>query len=287
MDRYSALIVIPCFNEANRLCRESFVDYLKSSRLVRFLFVDDGSNDQTVERLHQIQRFFPQRIEVHQLRQNGGKGEAVRQGMLIGTQTDADWIGFWDADLATPLSAIDCFIQRTTRSQRLDVVMGCRLPLMGHQVVRPWHRMVVSRVFAGFASRVLGTRIRDTQCGAKLFRNTGLLESCLQTPFTSPWIFDVELLARLAAVHAQLGQADWISQSVYELPLDEWHEREGSKLKLKDFLAAPFALAKLKWLYSGRRRFQFAKEALSCHDNLPLPTLVPFTSTVEHERRAA
>ncbi len=305
MDRFSALIVIPCFNEANRLCRESFVDFLKSSQFVRFLFVDDGSNDATVDRLFQIQRTFPQRIDVHRLQQNQGKGEAVRQGMLIATQSNADWVGFWDADLATPLAAIDCFIQRIKRSQDLDVIIGCRLPLVGHQVVRPWHRMTVSRIFAGLASRVLGTRFRDTQCGAKLFRNTSLLESCLQNRFSSPWIFDVELLARLTTLHTALGQRQWISKAVYELPLDEWRERDGTKLKLKDFLAAPLALAKLKWLYSGRRQIRFINEVFAQidvveHRNIvSLPNVIPFpdsgstdnaddaNNTADHERRAA
>jgi hypothetical protein len=56
--------------------------------------------------------------------------------------------------------------------------------------------------------------------------------------FVSPWLFDVELFARLLNVY---GMEKTIHMSC-EHPVSKWRDIDGSKVKLIFFLKAPFEL---------------------------------------------
>ncbi len=101
------------------------------------------------------------------------------------------------------------------------------------RIVRRASRHYFGRVFATAASTVLALPVYDTQCGAKLLRNTPLCRSLFAQPFGSRWIFDVELLARYLKAKEKAGPL-----GVYELPLDEWTDVDGSKVRAKDFARA-------------------------------------------------
>ena len=75
-----AIIIIPCFNEASRLNFNFFEAFLERPDL-ELLFVDDGSSDDTAARLKEWGSPHPARTTLLELSRNGGKGEAVRQGM--------------------------------------------------------------------------------------------------------------------------------------------------------------------------------------------------------------
>ena len=99
----STTIVVPCFNEASRLPTETYLEFLDTQTDVRFLFVDDGSEDGTHDVLQELCESSSGRCEFLRLPENKGKAEAVRQGILQALDTDAALVGFWDADLAIPL----------------------------------------------------------------------------------------------------------------------------------------------------------------------------------------
>src|SRR5918993_859197 len=105
-----SIVVVPCYNEAQRLDTRAFSQLRVSGHWVEFLFVNDGSSDGTLEVLERLRCTSPDTIRVHDLRPNRGKAEAVRTGLLEALSTDADFVGFWDADLATPLSALPRFL---------------------------------------------------------------------------------------------------------------------------------------------------------------------------------
>lgn len=71
---FRCAIVIPCHNEAQRLRVDTFRRFLAAHPEVRLLFVDDGSSDGTARVL--------KGFKVLRLRQNRGKAEAVRAGVL-------------------------------------------------------------------------------------------------------------------------------------------------------------------------------------------------------------
>jgi glycosyltransferase involved in cell wall biosynthesis len=240
-------IVVPCFNEEARLDLLAFDRLSKRHPSIDFLFVDDGSTDRTPEMLAAFCGRTGGRHSWIQLPRNSGKAEAVRQGLLEAIRRRAEQVGFWDADLATPLEEIPRFASVLNRCPGVRLVIGSRMPLLGRQIRRPLRRWLLGRLFARVASWTIGLRVFDTQCGAKLFRVGSGLSELLAQPFSTRWIFDVEILARLRLACPAGGDI-----GIYECPLDAWHEVEGSKLKGRDFVRAGFELLNI-W-----RRYRFA-----------------------------
>lgn len=237
-------LVVPCFNEAARLDGAEFVRRLEADPQLHLVFADDGSTDGTAALLTQLAEAHPGRVTITTLPQNRGKAEAVRRGTLAALEREPDLVGYWDADLATPLDALDEMRTLFQGQPEALVVMGARVKLLGRSIERKATRHYIGRIFATFASRILGMAVYDTQCGAKLFRVTPLTHRLFEAPFVSRWLFDVELLARLRkALHADP------SPVVIEHPLRQWHDVKGSKLRIGDFVAAGFSLVRIAWTY--------------------------------------
>ncbi len=241
-------IIVPCHNEARRLHAIEFLQFIRLQPDVRFLFVNDGSTDSTLDLLQQLAEVAPEHFEILNLEHNCGKAEAVRRGVLHGAAAKPAYIGFWDADLATPLDAIPEFIRVLDRRHEVDLLLGVRLPLLGHAIRRQPARRLLGKSFAHIASRLLGMRCRDTQCGAKIFRLSPEIVSLFSQPFDSRWIFDVELLARL--IRLRRGTlSPRVSENVFEIPLEKWEDVAGSKLKRGDFFKAVSELGRIWWRY--------------------------------------
>jgi dolichyl-phosphate beta-glucosyltransferase len=225
-----SLLVIPCFNEANRLDRAEFLALADAPQL-DLLFVDDGSKDATLTVLEELQSQAPGRIHVLPSAKNRGKGEAVRIGLLEALDRGYPVVGFADADLATPRSELVRLRDELEKSD-LDVAVGSRVMLMGTRIERHLSRHLVGRLFATFAANILAMPFYDTQCGAKFFKDAPALRAALQDPFHSRWAFDIELLGRIhIGTHGALGIP---SEKFREVPLNEWIAVDGSKLSLTE-----------------------------------------------------
>jgi glycosyltransferase involved in cell wall biosynthesis len=241
-------IVIPCYNEESRLPKEEFLEYVGCRENINFLFVNDGSVDGTKEMLVSLCARHA-RLHFLNLPQNEGKAEAVRQGVLFAQQHfDTRYIGFWDADLATPLNEIDRMISVLGEKQ-YDIMTGLRLLRLGANVSRKRTRHFFGRVFATVTARVLNINVYDTQCGAKLFK-TNLITQLFNQPFVSKWFFDIEILARYINLHGK----DAANNCICEFPILQWNDVGGSKLKMKDFITVPFELLKIKRHYFKKRK---------------------------------
>jgi dolichyl-phosphate beta-glucosyltransferase len=228
------IIVVPCYNEELRLPADQFLGFLCQSQ-VCFVFVDDGSRDRTIQRLEQMRAGHQDRVFVLRLPENRGKAEAVRAGLNFALEKDAEFAGFWDADLATPLDAIPQFLTVLASRPELDMVFGSRVKLLGRKVHRKTSRHYLGRVFATVVSSMLRLPIYDTQCGAKIFRVGPRTRGLFAEPFGSRWVFDVEILARYIG---ELGSPERAALGIYEFPLDVWEDVGGSKIRPFDFLAA-------------------------------------------------
>jgi glycosyltransferase involved in cell wall biosynthesis len=248
------VVVVPCYNESARLDVGAFLRYASTDRSVVFLFVNDGSTDRTQEILERIHQADPSSFQVLHLAQNGGKGEAVRRGVLAALESDPAFVGYWDADLATPLEVIPEFCELLEARPGRELALGARVRLLGRDVRRSVRRHYLGRVFATVASRLLDLNVYDTQCGAKMFRVTPRTRLLFDEPFRSTWIFDVEIIARLLLVYHRSPQRG-VEQVFCEVPLKSWHDVPGSKLKASDFLRAPLELIAIYRHYlTGVRR---------------------------------
>lgn len=244
-------IVVPCYNEAARLQPEAFAHFAARHPDIHFLFVNDGSTDATRAVLGELCRREPESLSAIHLARNGGKGEAVRQGVLAASERHPAVVGYWDADLATPLDAILELVGQLETHPSVDVVMGTRVRLMGRAIHRRALRHYVGRVFATAVSLVLGIPIYDTQCGAKVFRATPTTAALFRAPFLSHWIFDVEVIARrLEGFDARQRAA--AGSILIEHPLMEWRDVGGSKLRPADFFVAIADLARIAVRYRLR-----------------------------------
>ncbi len=251
-----AALVVPCFNEAARLPREAFLGFARGHPEVRFVMVDDGSSDGTRELLSGLQGVLPGQFELLAMPGNCGKAEAVRRGVLRAFDL-APYVGYWDADLSTPLEEIPFFCEVLDRHAEVELVFGARVQLLGRSIRRRAIRHYLGRVFATVASLMLDLAVYDTQCGAKLFRASERLRRVFEDPFHTSWVFDVEVLARLRSMQRE-GDPP-LERIIYELPLRVWHDVRGSKIRPLDLFLVP---RDLLWIYRAHlwRRAAGAKK---------------------------
>ncbi|GJM43422.1 MAG: hypothetical protein DHS20C21_02640 [Gemmatimonadota bacterium] len=242
------VIVVPCYNEAGRLQPEAFRAFAASNASASFLLVDDGSTDRTRELLDALHRERPDRFAVLPLAKNFGKAEAVRRGLQLGLDAGKRYVGYWDADLATPLAAIGAFRDTMEARPHVEMLLGSRVKLLGRRIDRRAGRHYLGRVFATAASMTLRLGVYDTQCGAKMFRASETMRGVLEQPFESRWIFDVELIARFLQRH---GWPDGPAEldPIQELPLETWVDVGGSKIRPADWLFAAVDLARIAVRY--------------------------------------
>jgi glycosyltransferase involved in cell wall biosynthesis len=254
MKKAEAIIVVPCYNEAARLRPAAFRDFLDGAPDVGLLMVDDGSTDGTAAVLHDLAASCPQ-VDVHVLPRNSGKAEAVRQGMLRAFERGPSFTGYWDADLAAPLAAIPLLLNLLRARPALDMAMGSRVQLLGSHIRRSAYRHYLGRVLATAAAAVLRLPVYDTQCGAKVLRVNERTRTVFESRFRSRWLFDVELLARLLT--AQADDTVDPQTRINEMPLAEWTEVPGSKVRMKDGVAALIELYRIQRAYgASRQRWQ-------------------------------
>ena len=92
-------VVVPCYNEEEnvQLFYKTIVQVFGSlMRNTELVFVNDGSTDQTYERLHKVYDKSPYRIKVVSFSRNFGKEAALLAGLRNAT---GDFVAIIDADL--------------------------------------------------------------------------------------------------------------------------------------------------------------------------------------------
>ena len=240
-------VVVPCYNEADRLASAAFLQTVRLRRDTGFVFVNDGSTDGTSQVLAELVAAGDGRCAAINLPRNLGKAAAVRSGVLAALNRGPEFVGYWDADLSTPLEVLQDFMDVFDANPAIDIVMGARVKLLGRHIERLAFRHYTGRLFATAASLALNMAVYDTQCGAKIFRVNSSTRQVFVEPFRSHWVFDVELLARYLAIS---GRAQAMTR-IYELPLMTWTDVAGSKVKPWHGVRAMWDVVQI-WRRAGR-----------------------------------
>lgn len=250
-------VVIPCYNEAERLLSTEFTDFIDKNSGYHLCFVNDGSKDNTLEVLHKLQKGREEYITVYDCEKNGGKAEAVRLGMLYMAQrTDLDYIGFLDADLSTDLVDFDELVS-TIENSDFKIVSGSRISRMGANITKESARKVISMTINLIIRTILSMNFKDTQCGAKIFHKE-VINLAFDKKFITKWLFDVEIFMRMR-IHFGLEKA---RAMMCEKPLKRWIHADGSKLSMKDSIKIIGQLGQIAWSY-GRKKKDSAKNQLT------------------------
>ncbi|HEY1539675.1 MAG TPA: glycosyltransferase [Solirubrobacteraceae bacterium] len=233
-------IVFPAHNEEHRIGRT-----LGAYRAgcphpdTRFLVALDACTDRTAEivREHRAQ---DDRVRLHEYSKLG-KG-----GVIAATfrQSDADFVGFVDADCATPPAELLRLVETTAREGAgVDGAIASRHhPAAVLPAGRSLMRRVTSAGFAFGVRRLLKLPYTDTQCGAKVLRR-GAAQEIVARISQTDLLFDVDLL--MTARDA--------GHRVVEVPT-VWIDQDGSKVNpIADARKMGMSLASL-WVAALRRR---------------------------------
>ncbi|WP_055443986.1 glycosyltransferase [Lacinutrix himadriensis] len=249
-------VVIPCYNEEERLLSDAFINYIDKNSGYHLCFVNDGSKDKTLEVLKNLQKGREDFITVYDCEKNGGKAEAVRLGMLhMAKKEDLDYIGFLDADLSTDLADFDDLV-KTIETSDFKIVSGSRISRMGANITKESARKIISLTINFIIRKILKMDFKDTQCGAKIFRKD-VIQIAFGEKFVTQWIFDVEIFKRMR-IHFGLKEA---KAMLCEQPLKRWIHADGSKLSMKDSIKIVGQLGQIAWVYRNKK--QVMKTAVS------------------------
>jgi dolichyl-phosphate beta-glucosyltransferase len=155
-------VVIPAFNESKVIADtiNKIKKYFVANSITNeIIVVDDFSTDDTLRVLGNIPD-----IKVLPNKKNHGKGYAVRQGVLA---AQYEWILFMDADNSTDISELDKFRKYM---DDFDILIASRALSDSNVVVKQKKIKIILGRFGNLIIRwLIDRRIRDTQCGFKMF----------------------------------------------------------------------------------------------------------------------
>lgn len=228
-------IVIPAYNESLRIEKtlEEVRKYAASKDFgVEVLLVDDGSTDRTLELLRKFQSLWPDtRVLCNEV--NRGKGFSVRRGVL---EARGKVILFTDADLSAPIEEADK-LSAALESFGADAAVGSRAldrTLIG--IHQPWRREFGGRCFNLLVQLFTGLRIKDTQCGLKLFRRDSTRRA-FELQRVERFGFDPELLFLIRHLGGR----------IVEVPV-HWNDNPATKVHfLRDSAHMFLDLIVLRW----------------------------------------
>lgn len=244
LQKHCVGVVIPCYNEEERLSSEAFRDFAHKNLGYHLCFVNDGSTDKTLEVLHNLRKGNESNISIYNCEKNGGKAEAVRQGVLHLTQDEQlDYIGYLDADLSTDFSDFDDLVQ-TLEYSEFKIVSGSRISRMGADITKESARKIISMTINMIIQKILGMPFKDTQCGAKIM-DKEIASTMFNKKFITKWLFDVEIFMRMRT-HFGKNEA---KRMICEQPLKRWIHADGSKLSMKDSVKIVGQLAQIALVY--------------------------------------
>ncbi len=230
------VLVIPCFNEEDRLDSSYFKKLLlefnsivdiKKYKLI-LLFVNDGSTDQTVQKVKDIN--LEDNVWITNLPFNVGKANAIRAGFLRALESKVEYVATLDADgafsnteVARKLMQV---IEMREKEETFDLVSFARIRIAGSSIDRKSSRHIIGRIVSGLMNLGVSQKIYDFQSGFKIYSGNLLQQNIFMNSFKTRWFMEWELVNR--------SQEKII---IIEIPIKLWKDVGGSKIKLSNAYA--------------------------------------------------
>jgi len=168
----SLSIVFPVFNEEKRL-NSSFIHILKFIKKknikIEMIFVDDGSNDNSFKKIYKFSKEIKKKVKFKLVKSksNLGKGSALKLGVK---NASYDWILNSDVDMSVSLFQVNKWIKKKQISKKHFVYFGSRTHIKS-KVKKKFLRNILGNIMRSLISIILNIKIKDTQCGYKLYKN--------------------------------------------------------------------------------------------------------------------
>ncbi len=217
-------VILPLYNEEkrlNNLFKEIKEFKFLNRNKIEFIFVDDGSNDNSFLLIKNFINKNKKKIDLRLIsyKNNKGKGFALKKGVA---KAKHEWIITVDIDLSVKFEQIKIWQKRKLISKKLKVYFGSRL-LIKSKVKAKRNRRFIGFIFNIILRKILDSdllNIRDTQCGYKLYEKN-IAKKIFKRLTENGYIHDVEILILLKKSKIL----------VKELPV-EWCHKHGSKINL-------------------------------------------------------
>ena len=226
-------IVIPAYDEEPNIAStlkdiEAFLKRKPYS--CEIIVVDDGSRDKTVEIASQVGRSFSS-FTILKNSVNRGKGYSVKRGVL---SAQGEHILFMDADNSTRIDQLEKLMSAINEGYDAAIASR-RIPGAEVEASQPLTRIILGNIYIILSKLILGTCVRDYNCGFKLFTkdSTRLIFPRLTR---DDWSFDSELIFLLSKFKLK----------VKEVPV-RWQDKRTSKVRpLRDGIRSLISLVKIR-----------------------------------------
>ncbi len=233
-------VVLPAYNEADKLdgAVAKVSQALKETGYsFEIIIAEDGSTDGTAERAEELTQKYPFVRHIHREKRLG-RGTALNNAFR---QCSGDVFVYMDLDLATDLKSLKPLIDAIT-VEGYDLSTGSRM-LPESKVKRTRSRSISSKTYNFLVRLMLGSKLRDHQCGFKAFKREPLL-SLLNEVEATHWFWDTEILVR---AHRR-------GLKIKEIPV-EWTGGKATKVNLLEDSSSMFwQVMKLWWTLKIKRK---------------------------------
>jgi glycosyltransferase AglD len=183
-------IVLPAYNESKRLeesVKRTIGAVKKFAQSYEIIIAEDGSTDGTDRLSERLAKIYPNVKHLHSEKRLG-RGLALKNAFR---ESKGKIIVYMDVDLATDLSHLRQLYE-TIKDEGYDLATGSRM-LNESMVERSSSRQISSEVYNFMVRHMLGSRIRDHQCGFKAFRRKIALK-LIDKVSDRHWFWDTEML---------------------------------------------------------------------------------------------
>jgi glycosyltransferase involved in cell wall biosynthesis len=185
-------LVLPAYNEAEKL-EEAVTKINQALEEMRYryeiIIAEDGSTDGTAERAEELAQKLDYVRHIHREKRLG-RGTALNNAFR---QSNGEVLVYMDLDLSTDLKSLKPLVE-AIMVEGYDLSTGSRM-LPESKVERGLRRSISSKTYNFLVRRMLGSKVRDHQCGFKSFKREPLLRLIDEVEATH-WFWDTEILVR-------------------------------------------------------------------------------------------